>query len=208
MNENPTTGAGAGTAPGAGPDAAQESGPLAPGGDPTQGPVQGNGAGDEKATLLATLAVKREEAKADHWLDLPIPGYDNLMYARFRPFPVEKTERKMAEFQKLAGKQPLLLKSACDTLIDACEQVMLLPARFDGDIGDQGQNLIPIDDDAMPPIAFDERLAHALNFKADTARQVVLGLFATEQAVIAMNIMVSRWMQDVTRKTDEALLGE
>lgn len=200
MSDTTTTGAATGDPSGAGPDPAQESGPLAPGEGGPQGATQGNGAADERATLLATLRKRREEAKADHHLDLDIPGYDGLMLARFRPFPIEKTERKMAEFQRLSGKQPMLLKSACDTLIDACEQIMLRK--------EEGGEPFAIDDDAMPPIGFDQRLAELLEFKADSARQVVLGLFATEQAVLAMNVEVSRWMQDVTRKTDEGLLGE
>jgi hypothetical protein len=168
--------------------------------DSPQGSPQGNGSGDARATLLATLREKREANKAEHHLDLDLPGYDGLMVARFRPFPVEKTERKMAEFQKLQGKQPILLKVACDTLIDACEQVLLRK--------EEGAEPFPIDDEAMPPIGFDSRLSELLEFKADSARQVVLGIFPTEQSILAMNARVSQWMADVTSETDRGLLGE
>jgi hypothetical protein len=165
-----------------------------------QGDPQGNGSGDERATLLATLRGKREAAKADHYLDLDIPGYDGLLVARFRPFPIEKTERKMAEFQRNIGKQPVLLKAACDTLIDACEQVMVKKPDW--------EEPRPLDDEAIPPIAFDERLAQMLGYETSSARQVITGLFPTEQAVLSMNNKVTSWMQDVTQDVDASLLGE
>lgn len=165
----------------------------------------------EKANLLAHVRELREAAKRDHHLDLPIPGLNDLVWIRFRPFPFEKTERKSAEFQKLMGKQPIAVKAACDTLIDACEQVMLLKPEFNGDIGEDGVNLMPIDEDALPPIGFDQRLAEAFGIPITpgmTARQIVLAMFPTEHAVVHMNIRVSEWMQDVTRKADGGLLGE
>lgn len=163
-------------------------------------PEGANGAGnDARMNLLASIRAKREEAKGDHVLDIDIPGYEGMVVARFRPFPIEKTERKMAEFQKMVGKQPVMLKAACDTLIDACEQIMIRNGPED--------EPKPIDADAVPPIAFDSRLAELFGYSATTARQVVLGLFPTEQAIVAMNIRVSGWMQDVSSDTDRELLG-
>jgi hypothetical protein len=162
----------------------------------------------ERNNLLAKVRELRELSQGSHHLDLAFPGMNELVWARFRPFPVEKTERKAAEFQKLQGKQPILLKAACDQLIDACEQVLLLPERFEGDIGPEGENLIPIDEDAFPPIGFDSRLAETFGFSADKGRQVVVQMFPTEQAVIAMATRVGEWMQDVTKQTDTSLLGE
>lgn len=161
-----------------------------------------------QANLIAKVRELREIAKGDHFLDLPIPGLGDHVWARFRPFPAEKTERKMAEFQRLQGKAPVILKAACDTLIDACEQIMLLKEEFEGDPGTDGENLIPIDPDALPPIAFDSRLAQVFEFEAPSARHVVQAMFPTEQAIIAMNVRVSEWMQDVTKKVDGGLLGE
>jgi hypothetical protein len=172
---------------------------LAPGDEPTQGDPQGNGDSGARATLLNQLRGKREELKGDHYLDLDIPGYDGMLVGRFRPFPIEKSERKMREFQKLMGKQPMLLKAACDTLIDACEQIMVRK--------EAGAEPVPIDPDVDPPIAFDSRAADLFGFQANTARQVVIGLFPTEQSIVAINVEVSRWMQTLTRDTDEELLG-
>jgi hypothetical protein len=65
----------------------------------------------------------------------------------------------------------------------------------------------PIDPEADAPIAFDSRAAELFGFQASTARQVVIGLFPTEQSIVATNVEVSRWMQTLSRDTDEELLG-
>lgn len=162
----------------------------------------------ERANLLEKVRGLREEAKRDHHIDLALPGMKGYVWARFRPFAIEKTERKLTELARAAGQQPIMLKASCDILIDACEQIFLLPDRHNGDIGPEGVNLIAIDDEAIPPIAFDARLASVFGFEAATARQVVIQMIPTEQAIIALSGRVSAWMQDVTRETDSGLLGE
>lgn len=160
---------------------------------------------DERADLLAQIAELREEGKQEHHLDIEIPGYKSLLWARFRPFPISQTETKIQQLQKVRG--PKLLDASCDVLIDACEQLMLLPARYNGDIGEDGKNLIPIDDSS--PVGFDQRAAELFKVPnpGASARGVIIGLFATEQAILALQVRVSQWMQDVTRETDESLLG-
>lgn len=180
--------------------------------------VEGNGNGsgrvDDIQSLIDQVADLRAEAKSkDHHLDLPIPGTKDLLWARFRPFPAAKTERKANEYQQSQRRgRAVVLTAACDTLIDACEQIMLLKPQFDGDIGEDGKNLIPIDDTV--PIGFEERLVR-LFVKDDyersgikTARDVVMAMFPTEQAIITMNVEVSRWMNDVTKKSDGDFLRD
>lgn len=171
-----------------------------PEGAPAQGDPQGNGDGGARANLLTTLRAKREEAKADQYLDVDIPAYDGLLVARFRPFPIEKSERKANELRKLReAHAPVLLKASCDTLIDACEQLMVRT-----EVGGEPK---PIDPDTDVPIAFDSRAAELFGFKADTARQVVIGLFPTEQAIVKTSVDVSVWMTTLQRESDEELLG-
>lgn len=177
------------------------------------GESNGYSGAEDVATLLGQVADLREEAKAEHHWDRPIPGYNELFWARYRPFPASKTERKTAELRKIMERGgPVLLQAACDTIIDACDQVMLLPPRFEGDPGAEGENLIAIDDEV--PIRFEYRLAELIVKNKDelngikTARDVVKAIFPTEQAIIAQNIEISRWMQDVTRNVDRDSLGE
>jgi hypothetical protein len=177
--------------------------------------------GDIRANLLAKLQEVHEEAKADHKLFLAIPSHKNLLWARFAPFPFDKTESKMAEFRKAQRQgQAVIFQAACDTLIDACEELMLLPEEFGGgtdkpDIGVDsegkidGHNLIPIDPDAPIPYKFDERLVGLfIKNNPGSARSVVRELFPTEQSVVNMNVRVSQWMQDVTRDVNDDVLGE
>lgn len=158
-----------------------------------------------KQNLLGRVREMRDETRAaDHKLELDIPGYydESLQASRlvavYRPYPVSKTEHKATEMRKMIGRAPVLLKAACDTLIDSCEQVMLR--------NDEGK-LVPIDDEQL--IGYDVRLAEALGFggKVTTARQVVVEVFPTEQAILAQSTEVTEWLQDVTRKSNEDLLG-
>lgn len=171
----------------------------------------GEGVDSARADLLSQLKTLHNEAKAEHHLDLPIPGYRKLLWARFRPFPVEKTEVRIRQFQGAAGggNRPMALQIACDTLIDACEQLMLLPARFAGDIGEDGANLMPIDAEATPFIAFDQRLEPLFEIAnpGGTARGVIVGLFPTEQSIVDMNIRIQRWMSNITEDVNDTLMG-
>lgn len=175
----------------------------------------GNGSGqvDELKSLIDQVADLRTEAKKDHHLDLPIPGTKQLLWARFRPFPSAKTERKSAGYRKAVERGgAIMLNAACDTIIDATDQVMLLKPEYEGDIGLDGDNLIPIDDSI--PVGWDMRLAdlfirdHVERAQIKKARQVVIAMFPTEQAIIQMNVTVSQWLNDVTRQTDQDFLSD
>jgi hypothetical protein len=178
----------------------------------------GNGHSDlasERQNLINTIAVRRSEIKEATWYDIAIPGYDNLLWARYVPYEVAKTERRFDQLRKQSGRSPILLKHACNTLIDSCEQLMLLPSRFEGDIGHDGENLIQINPDAEPLIAFDARAAELFVKGIDkstlpgmTGTQVVLSMFPTEQSVMEQARKVNAWLNDTTVKADGILMGE
>lgn len=172
----------------------------------TTPPVRG-----EREDLLQQIRDLHVEVKSEHHLDCDVPGYKNLLWARFRPYEVSKMEPRIKQFQQKKG--PVLLASACDTLLDACEQLMLLPAAHGGgtsdpDIGLDGKNLIPIDDEI--PVGFDQRLEKlfALDNPSQTAKGIIKALFATEQGILAMHVRVQQWLQDVTQEASEELVGE
>jgi hypothetical protein len=167
---------------------------------------------DEKASLLAQLGELRQEIKEKaEPLHLTMPGYKGGLWVRFRPYSIARTERKIPQFQREQRKRkPVLLQGACDTLIDACDQLMLLPERFQGEIGDEGKNLIPIDE--VTPVQFDQRLAQMFKVPgADVmteARQVVVAMFPTEQAVVKMSLTVNEWLNgELSQEADEEFLG-
>jgi hypothetical protein len=158
----------------------------------------------ERLSILDQLGEIRQEIKEQaEPLDLEVPGYKGLLFVRFRPFPVARTERKVEQFQRqVKKKQPIVLNSACDTLIDACEQ--LLVKNTDGE-------LIPIDEDM--PVGFEQRLAEMLKMpgadQMTSARQVIKGLFPTEQSILKMASTVNEWLQgELNEEADEEFLGE
>jgi hypothetical protein len=178
-------------------------------------PLGGSTINKTAESLFDQIGEAIQESKLQKPLDLPIPGTNDLLWARYRAFPVAVTERKQEEFRKASERgRPILLAAACDTLVDACEQIMVLPKQFDGEPGKDGENLVPIDDTI--PVRYEKRLVD-LFLKAKmgedyvnqvrSAREVVLAMFPTEQAVIAQNVEVSQWMMGVNRKAPEEALG-
>lgn len=171
------------------------------------------GAQDERASLLAELSQTRQEIKEKaEPLYLAVPGYGDRLWVRFRPYSVAKTETKIRAQQKAIRKnRPVLLNNSCDTLIDACDELMLLPDRFsEVGIGAEGKNLIAIDEAA--PVGFDQRLAELFKIpgagQMTEARQVVKAMFPTEQAILKMSVEVSEWLQgELDSETDEEFLG-
>lgn len=163
--------------------------------------------------LLGQISDLLEDAKGEHHLDLAIPGTNDLLWVRYRRFPVAKTESKTEAMRRqIEKKRPVMLASACDTLIDACEQLFVLPPQYDGEIGDDGCNLIPIDDTI--PVQFEKRLTDLFLKDKDiasqlkTARDVVLAMFPTEQSIIAQNVEVSQWLQGINNNIASDLVGE
>jgi hypothetical protein len=80
------------------------------------------------------------------------------------------------------------------------------------DLGEEGENLIPVDDTI--PIRFELRLAQLFLKDAEllkrlkTARDIILAIFPTEQAVIAANVEVSTWMQNLNKRLTGEMVGE
>jgi hypothetical protein len=178
--------------------------------------IYSNGKG-EVSSLIDQIADLREEAKKDHHLDLAIPGTKEMLWVRFRPFSSAKTERRTTEYQKAQQRGgPIVLMSSIDLIVDACEQLMLLKPEFEGEIGEDGKNLIPVDNEI--PVGFDERCAELFIKDEEVrstilrskhqSREVVMAMFPTEQAIIATNVTVSRWMNDVTKDVDTGFLQD
>lgn len=159
--------------------------------------------GDERSVLLDQVRQRRQEIlSTDYYKDVDIPGYLGMLVARFRPYTASKSERHSKSLrQRVERDEPVILDVSCQTLIDACEQVMVRKGR--------DTEPMPIDDEV--PVKFDARLAELLRIDlgpAGGARAVVKALFPTEQAVIATAMEVDQWLRDVTREADSVVLGE
>jgi hypothetical protein len=167
---------------------------------------------DDTASLLGQLKqIHHDLVTTEFHKDVDVPGYQKLLWMRFVPYPVAKGGRRAKVMRKrFENDDPeLVLDSACDTLIDALEQVMLLPPKFAGDPGKDGKNLKPIDDET--PVKFDTRLNEIFDLGVDKnggARGVVRSLFPTEQGIVSVAVELSDWLRDVTRDSNEEFLGE
>jgi hypothetical protein len=164
-------------------------------------------------SLISQLRARHEEIRTKQYhLDLPVPGYNNLMWVRFRPFRVAKQEKRAREIaRKFERGEEVMLDASIQTLIDGCSEVMLLPQEFNGDKGDEGENLKSIDD--AEPIRFDARLNEVFQLGVEPppkgrARDIVISLFPTEQGILQMSRTVTTWLNDVTKDADEAWMGE
>lgn len=173
--------------------------------------VVAEGAEEFDGSLIGQLRARHDEIRTTKYhLDLAIPGYDNLLWVRFRPYKISKQEKKARAIARRyeRGEDGVLIDSALQNLIDGCEQIMLLRSEFDGKKGPDGANLKPIDDEE--PIKFDQRLNEILKLGVTTnrAHDVVLSLFPTEQGIMQMSATVTRWLADVTKEAGEEFLGE
>lgn len=174
--------------------------------------VDEGGGGDERAALLDHLrSMHKEQAERDYAKFMPLPGTGRMMWAKFVPFPVGRgTKKAKAIARRLdSDDDGVVLDASCDTLIDACQEIMLLKPKFNGEIGKDGKNLIPVDDEA--PIRFDSRFAMIMELDLGddkTARNVVKQFFPTEQGILDMSQSVNIWLKDVTAELDEDFLGE
>lgn len=154
-------------------------------------------------SLLDNLRQKREKIGGPRRLKLDIPGYDGELVAEYKPVSWDEM-KKMAEKLERSNHPQKELLSQCDLLIKGCVCIYLkrndeaVPlnevCRAEG-ITDMG--------DLDEPIRYDERLAKFLEFKTDTARQVVLGVFNNPLAVTAHHNLVGKWMQESQVEDDE-----
>lgn len=154
----------------------------------------------QRSSLLDQLGEMHEELRTDRHLDLDIPGYEGKLFARFRPYSIDKSEKKARAMQKRQQRgQPVILEAAIDNIIEACEQLFVR--------SDDGREL-PIDDTV--PVVFEKRLAQMLKFddsSINTARDVVIMLFPTQQSILKISTEIGEWLNTASKEADEGLLG-
>jgi hypothetical protein len=153
-------------------------------------------------SIVETLRAQREELRGDHTVDMPIPGYQGLLIARYGVVTMKRAQEMGKIIQKV-DKDDRSMVGAVDTLIEACRGIYVKVT------GEDGKEVVqPIDPAWSQPTLFDQHLADLLAFSAENARECVAQVFPTEQAILKHSILLSRWMQDVTIDLSEELLGE
>lgn len=134
--------------------------------------------------LLGQLKAKRQEIaeKAQRNLYLAVPGYDDLLWLKFKRVPWEEVNKIATKAAKRAGKVTTAeLDAACDLMIRACAGVYVKP------------------DGVLEPQPYDEgftvELAEKLGIQATTAREVVRGLYADDYALVNQNNELTEWLR-------------
>lgn len=149
-------------------------------------------------SLFQNLRNAREDLQPfGHTITLEVPGYKGLLGIDFQYIGTDVTEkiaRKIARNTKSVNGEGSSLLASLDTLIAACREVMVR------DNPDQVWRSIK---PGYVPVKLDTRLSEILKYDARDQREVVLGLFGSEHAIIQMNVQLSRWLTDITRKVDE-----
>lgn len=156
-------------------------------------------------SLLDSLRKKREELSESRDTFIPLPGYDReppMLLAQYRLLDgkeIEQIARKVTRETKDRWRRQVL--AAVDTFIAACTGMYV-----DLQTGDGPQPMTLNDQHIM---GYDQDLAKALEFQAETARQVVYGVFAdNEVAMMQHGARLSLWMGDTTHQVDDEFLGE
>jgi hypothetical protein len=155
----------------------------------------------EDSAVLGQLRKKRNAVQPfGKTVTLEVPGYDHCLGIEYVYIDADVTEeignRVAKELRPLNGKGENFL-SSIETLLAACKQVMIRESA--------NEPWRPID--TSRPVRFESKLAELLDFDADDAREVCIGVFGSEHAIIQQNIILSRWLTDITRDVEADFLG-
>lgn len=168
-------------------------------GEPTP-PGPGAGA----VSLFDGLREKHREIAARKTIDIPIPGYDGDLVARYRVLDVTSemsgiAKRVAREFTNTMEAQ---LWATVDGMIVACEGIFA---------SDKGGNLHPLSEatGSDTPVKYDMQLAQFMGFTGvGSAREVVMELFGhNEVAMLDHGSQLSRWMSNTSRRVNEEFMA-
>jgi hypothetical protein len=155
------------------------------------------------SSMLEGLRRAREEIAAEHTVTLPVPGYNGSMRIRYKYVEWVALMKIAEKVEK--SKSPLrVLNAHCDTLIKACDEILAV----ESDVEVPMSEVLGLDE----PVRFDgagaTALAEAFGFTANSARDVVRGLFNNDLAVTEQHNEVAEWMKDRNSEVDEDFLGK
>jgi hypothetical protein len=148
-------------------------------------------------------------------LYLDVPGYSGLVI-RYHFVELSETERTTRELAKVKAVTQQTLLSSIDTLILACDEILVAAPDGQKPVGASGQSLYPLPvkplgDPGEPPVRFDHRLSEGLEWPANMkARQIVHKLFGGkkgEYRIIGQAQEVSAWIAGERQEIAEEFLG-
>jgi hypothetical protein len=166
-------------------------------GEPEQGATP-------SGSLMEKLRSKHAEIASKKTIDIPLPGYDDMLITRYRVLDVRNDINRISQrVQKERGSQlSQALSAAMDSMIASCVEIF---TTRDGQLVPLSESFGP----DHPAVRYDESLAEFMDFKIDSARDLILQLFGGNEPMIMDHAqMLSRWMSDTTREVNDEFLGE
>lgn len=144
-------------------------------------------------SVLGRLKTRRLELEANKTVDIEIPGWNGILFARYKSIPYETFKEVAGEEHESATDE---LVSAWRTLQGACDCILIR--------NDDGE-LEPLDDGA---VRFDTRLArYTGDDLSQTPDEVIDNLFPNEPSVIAHHNQYVYWLS-TGKAAVEADLGK
>jgi hypothetical protein len=153
----------------------------------------------DKAVIAGIRQQRTELEPFGQTKIIDVPGYNGMLGIEYNYIDSETTEtisRAVAKETRSHGGKGITLLASIDTLIEACRRVVIRGAT------DQDWRSMPPD-----PVVFDSQLSETLGYDAGSSREVVLGLFGSEHAIVQQYMKLSAWLTNVTQDVDDALLG-
>jgi len=158
----------------------------------------------EQTSLFDQLRKKRQEAEEGKVTFIPIPGYDAnppILLARYRVLDGKEIDvigRKVNMETKDRWERGIL--AAIDSMIACCN------GMYYDEL--EGEGPQPMTVGGSPITGYTPDLARALDFPANSAREVVIGVFVSnEMAIMQHNVRLGLWMGNTARKVDEDIFS-
>lgn len=157
---------------------------------------------EQDGSVWAQLRAEHAKlAEAREPLILDVPGYTGTKI-RYHFVELGQTEASTKKLAKIKSITQQTLISAIDTLLLACDEILVeLPG-----------GVRPLADDGEPPIKFDHRLAEGMGWPDNLkARQIVHRLFGGkkgEYRILNQAREVSAWIEGEQEEVAEEFVGE
>lgn len=146
-----------------------------------------------KDTLMEQLRAKREEASQNVLLELPVPGYDDLLVVRFQKTLTWLEAKKAIETAQRKGNPNNELFAIADLIIRTVEGIY---GRAN-----------PEDELVLISHGFDETLATYFQLEATTARETVRLFFGNDLHMSAVQGRVMTWLQGIDLDSGTEIRG-
>lgn len=182
-------------------------------------PTPQDGLNEEAAGLLAGIAKRNRELRAENNLTLQVPGYDDLMRVRYKLLPEAEMDRLLQRNERIKDSEGIAgeWRIEAQILVTLCDCIYVRPST-----DDEYQTL----EDADGPIRFERRFADAMQsagikLSGERATEIVLDFFSPREdptapgsprqfpSAMATHVAaISAWNRGEKESISRRLLGE